>query len=487
MTRADESDLWRLDVRTLAWAIADRQVSALEVADATLYRIERLDPALAAFVTVVPEQAREQARRVDARLAAGEDAGPLGGVPVSIKDLIFTAGIRTASGCYAYRDLVPDEDDIAVARLRAAGAVIVGKTTVPEFGYGGTGQNPLGPATSNPWDLGRTSGGSSAGSAAAVASGLGPFSLGSDGGGSVRGPASFCGLVGVKPTMGLVPLHPGTKDHRLPGVSSWESLEHIGPLTRTVGDAALVLSVLAGPDDRDRLSLPSYDIGATTAEGGVRGLRVAYSADLGYAQVDPEVRALTEQAARVFERDLGCVVAEAHPGWDDPYPAFWGTVLSETDLKGMRQLANELGDRMSPHLVAALRAEWSAEQFTTALMGRKAIYDRAWRFFQTYDLLLTPTMPVPAFAHGLLGPVSVDGHDVEASARSWFTCPFNLTGQPAATVPAGWTAGGLPVGLQIAGRRLDDALVLRACAAYEAAAPWADRWPAQDGVSGLQH
>lgn len=475
-------DLWRLDVRALARAVAERQVSAAEVTEAALERTARLDPVLSAFVTLAPEQARAQAAQVDAQLAAGEDPGPLSGVPVGVKDLIFTAGIRTASGCYAYRDLVPQEDDVAVERLRAAGAVVLGKTTVPELGYGGTGQNPLGPATSNPWDLRRTSGGSSAGSAAAVAAGLVPFSLGSDGGGSIRGPASFCGLVGLKPTMGLVPLHPGTKDERLPGVSSWESLEHIGPLTRTVADAALVLSVLAGPDDRDRLSLPSYGIDWTASTaGGVRGLRVAYSADLGYARVDPEVRALTERAAAVFERDLGCEVEPAHPGWPDPYPTFWGTVLSETDLAGMRRLADELGERMSPHLVAALRTDWTAEQLTTALMGRKALYNRSWRFFQRYDLLLTPTMPVPAFAHGQLGPATIDGHAVEASARSWFTCPFNLTGQPAATVPAGWTADGLPVGLQVVGRRLEDALVLRACAAYEAAAPWADRWPSLAG------
>lgn len=473
-----DDDVWRLDTGALAAAVADKRLSAREAVDATLDRLERLDPALAAFTTVVPEQARAEARRVDDAIAAGRPAGPLAGVPLGVKDLIFTSGIRTSFGCHAYRDFVPDEDDVVVERLRAAGAVVVGKTTVPELGYGGTGRNPLGPATRNPWDLERTSGGSSAGSAAAVAAGVGPFSVGSDGGGSVRGPASFCGLFGLKPTMGLVPLYPGTKDERLPGVSSWESLEHIGPLTRTVADAALVLSVIAGPDDRDRLSLPSDGVDwSTSVSGDVRGLRVAYSADLGYAVVDPEVRALTERAAQVFERDLGCVVEEAHPGWPDPYPIFWGSVIAETDLAGMRRLADELGNRMSPHLLAALQSDWSAEQLTTALMGRKAIYNRAWRFFQRYDLLLTPTMPVPAFPHGQLGPTSIAGQPVEASARTWFTCPFNLTGQPAATVPAGWTSEGLPVGLQVAGRRLDDALVLRACAAYEAAAPWAHRWP----------
>lgn len=473
-----DDDLWKLDTHSLAAAVADRRVSALEAVDAALDRIDRLDPQLGAFVTVVPEHARAEARRIDDAMAAGRPLGPLAGVPFGVKDLIFTAGIRTSFGCRAYRDFVPDEDDVVVERLRAAGAVVVGKTTVPELGYGGTGENPLTFATRNPWALERTSGGSSAGSAAAVASGIGPFSVGSDGGGSVRGPASFCGLYGIKPTMGLVPLYPGTKDERLPGVSSWESLEHIGPLTRTVADAALVLSVIAGADDRDRLSVPSDHVDwSASVQGEVRGLRVAYSPDLGYARVDPEVSALTARAATVFERELGCVVEEAHPGWPDPYPVFWGSVLSETDLVGMRELAGELGNRMSPHLIAALESDWTAEQLTTALMGRKAIYNRAWRFFQRYDLLLTPTMPVPAFPHGQLGPTTIAGEPVDASARTWFTCPFNLTGQPAATVPAGWTSQGLPVGLQVAARRFDDALVLRACAAYEAAAPWAHLWP----------
>jgi aspartyl-tRNA(Asn)/glutamyl-tRNA(Gln) amidotransferase subunit A len=187
--------------------------------------------------------------------AAGREVGPLGVVPTGVKDLICTKGIRTASGSYAYADLVPDEDDVVVERIKAAGAIVIGKTQVPEFGYSGTGQTPLAEPTCNPWNAERTSGGSSAGSGAAVATGVGPFSLGSDGGGSVRIPASFCGLYGIKPTMGRVPLYPGTKDERYPGVSGWESIEHIGPLTRTVADAALVLSVIAGYDDRDRLSI----------------------------------------------------------------------------------------------------------------------------------------------------------------------------------------------------------------------------------------
>jgi aspartyl-tRNA(Asn)/glutamyl-tRNA(Gln) amidotransferase subunit A len=372
-----------------------------------------------------------------------------------------------------------------VERIKAAGAVVMGKTQVPEFGYSGTGQTPLAEPTRNPWNLERTSGGSSAGTGAAVATGVGPFSLGSDGGGSVRIPASFCGLYGIKPTMGRVPLYPGTKDHRYPGVSSWESLEHIGPLTRTVADAALVLSVIAGYDDRDRLSIPSDGIDWRRAvDGDLGGLRVAYSPELGYAAVDPAVRAVVDQAALVFERDLGCRVERADPGWEDPYEALLPLIVCESDLAGMRRLADELGERMSPHLVDVLGLDWTAEQLTSAVVRRKAVYNAAWRFFRSYDLLLTPTLAVAPFEHGLQGPATIDGREVDAFYWLSFTFPFNFTGQPAATVPAGFTQDGLPVGLQIVGRRLEDALVLRASAAFETAAPWRDRWPAILAESG---
>jgi aspartyl-tRNA(Asn)/glutamyl-tRNA(Gln) amidotransferase subunit A len=316
---------------------------------------------------------------------------------------------------------------------------------------------------------------------------VGPFSLGSDGGGSVRIPASFCGLYGIKPTMGRVPLYPGTKDHRYPGVSSWESLEHIGPLTRTVADAALVLSVIAGYDDRDRLSVRSDDVDWRRAvDGDLRGVRVAYSPDLGYAAVDPAVRTVIDQAVTVFERDLGCTVERADPGWEDPYEALLPLIVCESDLAGLRRLADELGERMSPHLVDVLRLDWSAEQLTSAVVRRKAVYNAAWRFFRSYDLLVTPTLAVPPFEHGLQGPPVIDGREVEAFYWLSFTFPFNFTGQPAATVPAGFTQDGLPIGLQIVGRRLDDALVLRASAAYEAAAPWRDRWPAVPAERGWE-
>jgi aspartyl-tRNA(Asn)/glutamyl-tRNA(Gln) amidotransferase subunit A len=480
------NEICRMEAMRLAGEIRARNLSAVEVVDAVLERMDRLEPTLHAFCTPTPDAAREDAKRIDADLTAGRDPGPLAGVPVAIKDLVATKGVRTAMGSWAYADFVPDEDDVVVERLKGAGAIVLGKTNVPEFGYSGVGHNPVFETTVNPWNTSLTSGGSSAGSGAAVASGMGPFAIGSDGGGSVRIPSSFCGLFGMKASWGRVPLYPGVKDERYPGVSSWESLEHIGPMSRTVADGALMLSVIAGPDDRDRNTLPAPDFDWMDAlKGELTGLRVAYSADWGYAAVDPRVRDVVGRAVQVFERDLGCAVEEASPGWDNPYEAFWGIVINETDLVGMRRLADELGDRMTPHLAEVLRAEWTAEQLTSAVMTRKAVYNRMWRFMRTYDLLLTPTLAVPPFEVGIQGPTVIDGRDVDQFEWLHFTYPMNLTGQPAATVPAGFTDDGLPIGLQIVGRHLDDPLVLRAAAAFETAAPWKDKWPPMLEAMGL--
>jgi aspartyl-tRNA(Asn)/glutamyl-tRNA(Gln) amidotransferase subunit A len=475
---AAAKEIGRMEAVHLAQEVRAGNLSALEVVEAILDRMDELEPVLHAFCTPTPEAAREDARRIDADLAAGRDPGPLAGVPVGIKDLVATKGVRTAMGSWAYADFVPDEDDVVVERLKDAGAIVLGKTNVPEFGYSGVGHNPVFATTVNPWNTALTSGGSSAGSGAAVAAGMGPFAIGSDGGGSVRIPSSFCGLFGMKASWGRVPLYPGVKDERYPGVSSWESLEHIGPMSRTVADGALMLSVIAGPDDRDRNSLPAPDFDWMRAlEGDLEGLRVAYSADWGYAAVDARVREIVGRAVEVFERDLGCLVEAADPGWDNPYEAFWGIVINETDLVGMRRLADELGDRMTPHLAEVLRTEWTAEQLTSAVMTRKAVYNRMWRFMRRYDLLLTPTLAVPPFETGIQGPTVIDGREVDQFEWLHFTYPLNLTGQPAATVPAGFTDDGLPIGVQIIGRHLDDPLVLRAAAAFEAAAPWKHKWP----------
>ena len=478
MTNANE--ICRMDATSLSAAIRDKALSPVEVVDATLERMDALDPTLHAFCTPTPELARESAVRVEKAIVAGEDVGPLAGVPYGCKDLICTAGVKTVSGSAAYADFVPDEDDVVVERLREADAVMLGKTNVPEFGYSGAGHNSVFETTRNPWNLQRTAGGSSVGSGAAVASGMGPIALGSDGGGSVRIPAAFSGLVGVKASMGRVPLYPGVKDERYPGVSSWEALEHIGPITRTVADAALVLSVIAGPDDRDTRTVPveaGFDW-LESLKGDLKGLRVAYTLDWGgYAAVDPQVRAVVTEAVKAFESDLGCIVEEAHPGWDNPYDGFWGMVAGQSDLKGLRRMAAELGDEMTPHLKEFIETDWTAEELTDAVMMRKHVNNMMWRFMRNYDLLLTPTLTVPAFEVGIQGPTMTDGREVDHFEWLHFTYPMNLTGQPAASVPAGFTDAGLPVGLQIVGPHLGDSIVLRAAACFEAARPWADKWP----------
>jgi aspartyl-tRNA(Asn)/glutamyl-tRNA(Gln) amidotransferase subunit A len=471
-----KNEICRMDAVALAARLRTREISPVEVIDAVLERMERLEPHLHAFCTPTPDLARAEARRIEDAIMAGRPPGPLAGIPVSHKDLILTKGVRTASGSLAYKDFVPDEDDVVVERMREAGAIMIGKTNVPEFGYSPTGHNPVFETTRNPWNLTLTPGGSSAGAAAAVATGVGPVATGSDGGGSVRIPASFCGLYGFKGSMGRIPLYPGARDERFPGVSGWESLEHIGPITRTVADAALMMSVAAGPDMRDRHSLPKADFNwMECLRGDLRGMRVAYSADWGYAAVDPQVRRIVGQAVQVFERDLGCAVEEANPGWSDPIGAFFAIMMAESDLKGMREMSRRFV--MSGHLVEALEIPWTAEDFTNANMTRKSVVRTMAHFMSRYELLLTPTLAVPPFAVHMQGPEKIDGRYVRPAQFLAFTFPINLTGQPAATVPAGFTSDGLPVGLQIIGRHLDDPTVLRASAAFEAAAPWRDKWP----------
>ena len=481
-----DNDICRMDAVTLAGKVRAKQVSAAEVTEAVLRRMDVLEPHIHAFCTPTPDVARAAARAVDARIAAGEDPGVLAGVPIGIKDLVATKDILTVMGSPWYRDFVPDEDDICVERLKAAGAVIIGKTNVPEFGYSGVGHNPVFPATRNPWNLDMTSGGSSAGSGASVAAGVAPFAIGSDGGGSVRIPSAHCGLFGMKASMGRVALYPGCRDERYPGVSSWESIEHIGPMSRTVADSALMLSVITGPDPRDRYSIPAGDVDYRKAPAqGIKGLRIAYSEDWGYAPVDPEVRRVVSEAVRVFETDLGCTVERADPGWEDPFPQFWTLVAGDSDLTGMRRMMEGREKEMSPHLVGLLQRDWKASEFTDAKMMRQRVCNRMWRFMQNYDLLLTPTLAVPAFPLYMQGPEIIEGKMVGTGEWLCFTFICNLTGQPAASIPAGFTRDGLPVGLQIIGRHLADGTVLAASGAFEQARPWAHVWPKLLGDLGL--
>lgn len=472
-----QADYGSLDAAAIAKGVKDGTFSAREVTETAIERMELTEPHIHAFCTPAPDLARRTADAIDAARSSGEDLGPLAGVPVGIKDLVATKDLVTAMGSKIYENFTPDEDDIVVERLKAAGAVILGKTNAPEFGYSGVGHNPVFPTTRNPWNTDMTPGGSSAGSGASVAAGVTPFAIASDGGGSIRIPAAHCGLFGMKASMGRVPLYPGCRDPRYPGISSWESLEHIGPVSRTVADSALMFSVISGPDMRDRHTIPQDFDWMETLTGDIAGLRVAWSEDFGYMAVDPEVRAIAAAAAKVFESSLGCSLTAANPGWDDPFESFWGLVAADSDLAGMRAWLPEHEHEMSPHLAAFLKTPFTAEDLTNANMVRKAVANKMSSFMQDYDLLLTPTLAVPPFPVHMQGPEKTEGRMVPDTAWLGFTYPMNMTGQPAATVPAGFTKSGLPVGLQIVGRHLDDPTVMRAAAAFEAAQPWADRHP----------
>ncbi|SIS12266.1 amidase [Williamsia sterculiae] len=475
-------DVWPA-VSEIADRVRSGSVSASSLVRKANDRIAALDDRFNAMCTVTPGLAEAQAAHIDDRVGRGDVVGPLAGVPYAVKDLINTEGVRTTSGSVAYRDFVPDEDDIVVERCRAAGAVSIGKTNASEFGYSATGQNPLFPTTRNPWNTALTPGGSSAGTAAAVAGELVPFALGSDGGGSIRIPAAFCGLVGFKASMGRVPVYPGCRDERFPGASGWESVEHIGPLCRTVADVVTVMKVLAGPDPRDRHSIPTSDVEWEPAVGEtVRGLRVALSLDFGYLAVDPEIRTIVGRAVETLRSTLGCEVTTADPGWPEPGTEFAALIMSETDLTGMRAMVDEVGDQMSPHLVELVTTDWTAEDFTHANMWRKAVVNRMARFMADHDVLITPTTSVAAFPVGVQGPTVIDGRSVTDTAWQGFTFPANLSGQPAISVPAGLTSTGLPVGMQIIGRHLDDATVLRLASAWESTAGFPEWKP-----SGATH
>lgn len=470
------TEICDLDAVETARQVRAGDLSPVEVAEAALARIDEVDPALNAFCHVDREGLLAAASDLAGRQAAGEELGLLAGVPMAVKDLIFVKGLPMAAGSHAYADFVPELDDVVVERARRAGALIVGKTNTAELGLAGNGVNPVSGATRNPWRTELTTGGSSAGSAAAVAARMSPLAVGSDAAGSVRVPAAFCGIYGLKATMGRVPQYPSCRDERLPGLSGFETGSHIGPLSRTVRDSALLLAAVSGPHPRDRHSLPAADLDWRDAtEGDVRGLRVGFSPDFGFAQVDPRIAAVVRRAVEVFDRDLGCAVEEVTLPGPDFYEHFWAMLATETDLVGMRRLVERHGDAISPHIRGMLQAEWTVEQLTSAAMARKQVVRQMADIMDRYDLLLTPTTAVLPWAAEEHGPTDL---------RAWspFVVPMNLTGQPAASVPAGLTDDDLPVGLMITGRRLEDDVVLRASAAFEAASPWLGRRPA--GLAG---
>lgn len=443
------------------------ELSPVETAAAALAQIEAFDPAVNAFCLVDDQAALAQARAAEKRWRAGEPRGAVDGVPVAVKDLLLTKGWPTLRGSRAInRKQDWSEDAPSVARLREQGAVLLGKTTTPELGWKGVTDSPLTGVTVNPWDHSRTAGGSSGGSAAAVALGMSPLALGTDGGGSIRIPAGFCGIVGLKPTYGRVPLWPP---------SPFGTLAHVGPMTRTVADAALMLDVISAPDARDWSSLPPPRESYPAALGErLDGTVAAFSPDLGHAEVESEIAATVERAALAFE-SFGARVEQVEVSFGDPMIAFrrlWyaGAAKAVEAFSDTSQIDSGLVE------IAREGAALRATEYVAATVTRAELGAEMGRFHEQFDFLLTPTLPIPAFGAGRDVP---EGSE-EPTWASWtpFSYPFNLTQQPAATVPCGFTSGGLPVGLQIVGARHADALVLRAAHAYQSAYPLTDRRPA---------
>lgn len=450
------TDLARLSAYETSTMIDSGQVSPVEVTEALLDRIADLNPRLNAFLTVTPERALADARAAEDRAQRRERIGPLDGVPHSIKDSDATRGIRTTHGSLFTRELVPHHDSVVAERMRAAGSPLLGKTNLPQVGHKDMTDNLLGAPTLNPWDLSRTPGGSSGGAAAAVAAGLGALATGSDGAGSIRIPSSFTGVVGVKPSHGLIPLWP-----------SWDPLTAKGPITRTVTDAALVLNALAGPDRRDPSSIdaPPPDF-VTACRRDLSGLKVAWSPDFGHVQVAPDVAEASRRAALGFA-DLGCEVTEVPIGWGalaaEIMPPLWAAQLAASFDGREREHPDWVEPSLRDFVQGGRRC--SAIDHERALARRVELYDRVRRLFDEYDLLLSPTMPDTAW------PADQEP-DMPLFTRLAFTFPFNLTGLPAVSVPCGFDRSSRPVGLQIAAGWHRDDLALAAAARFEEAHPW---------------
>jgi aspartyl-tRNA(Asn)/glutamyl-tRNA(Gln) amidotransferase subunit A len=445
--------------RQLEKGFRKAKFSAVDVAKAALAQVYQHDGALNAMCHLDEKTTLAMAEASAKRWKKREPLSPLDGVPVLIKDLLLTKGWPTRRGSKTVDPVGAWEVDApSVARLREAGCVFLGLTTTPEFGWKGVTDSPLTGITRNPWNPALTPGGSSGGSSSALAAGYAPIALGTDGGGSIRIPAGFTGTFGLKPSFGRVPAYP---------LSPFGTVAHIGPMTRTVGDAAMMMNAIAQPDNRDWFSLPYDDVDYGYKLGRkLKGLRVAFSATLGYAEVDPEVAALVQQAVQVLH-SLGAEVTAVDPGFEDPAQIFrtlWWSGAGSL-LGGLPPDKKALLDPALADVVEQSKSI-TVQDIMAAHKARGELGTRMRLFMEDYDVLVTPTLPGVAFEAGKLQP---DAPDNNGKWVNWtpFTYPFNLTQQPAASVPCGFTRAGLPVGLQVVGRMFDDRTVLKACAAFE--------------------
>ncbi|MGH2543097.1 MAG: amidase [Ardenticatenaceae bacterium] len=456
----------------LAELIATKQVSPVEVTQLYFDRIDKLNSSLNAYLTLTYDDAMKAAKAAEDAVTRGGELGPLHGVPISIKDLEMTKDVRTTSGSLVYKDRIPEEDSVVVERVKKSGAVILGKTNTPEFGLRGTTENRLGDACRNPWNTEHTPGGSSGGAGAAIVAGLCSLGTGSDGGGSIRIPASFCGIYGIKPTQGRIPRYSGRS-----AASVANQFSQSGPMSRTVRDSALLLQFLAGHDPRDPTSLreavPNF---VAAVDRDIRGLRIGFTPDYGFAAVDTEVAEVCSKAGAVFG-ELGCAVEDVDLKLDSPFEHFW-PLFTANSYASNGYLLDTDADKLTDYGREALEngAGVTGAEYARELGYIDRLKAQFADAFDMYDLILSPTMAVPAFPIGQL-PKRIAGREVDDWAYTPFTAAINMIGHPAASVPCGVSADDMPIGLHVIGRKGDEETVLAASAAFERARPWTQRRP----------
>ena len=468
----NKEDICFMSACEMVEKIKTQELTSVEITETLIERIEKINPIINAYCTTTFDLAREMAKNADDAVKKGETIGKLNGIPTSIKDLNLTKGIRTTFGSKMYENFVPEEDGEVVKRLKNAGCVILGKTNTPEFGYIGRTSNFIFGATKNPWNLERTSGGSSGGAAAAEASGLSILAQGSDGGGSIRSPSAFNGLFGIKGSYGRVPSYPKS---RLFGTS----LSQIGPIVRNVKDAALMLDVMKGPHEGDKYSLPKDNINYVDhVDEKPEKLKIGYSLDLGVMKaIDPDVEKAVINSVKKFE-SLDWEVDEIkvkRKNIEMSFMTIWTSMIAY-DLKP--KLA-EWREKMDPGLVKAIDAGagYNGQGVMKAMNVRRLYYDIFYRIFEEVDIIVTPTVACTAFELGKNNPDKIDGKSVSPASWTLPTFVFNMTGHPAASIPCGWSSEGLPIGMQIVGKRFDEMTVLQVSKAFEEIAPWQDKRP----------
>ncbi len=475
------TDLAYTSAAELAGQIQDKKLSSVEAVTATLARAERGQEILNCFITICAEEAMTAAQEADAAIARGDTCGPLHGVPFHVKDLVNTAGVRTTFGSLVHEHNVPATDAICIARLKQAGAILIGKTTTPEFGHMPFTEAPLFGRTRNAWSAERTSGGSSGGAAAACAAGIAPLAIATDGGGSTRIPAACNGLVGFKQSLGLVP-HDMAPD-------AFANMSYINPTTRTVMDTALMLEVMAGHDPADPFSLgmpASSLIEAAQAKGDLQGIRIAWTPILGNSVVDSEVRTAVAATAEQFA-EFGATVTSFEEEIEPTEP-FWLVLQTALWQARFGSLMPEWGDRLSKTLVRQMQGgnSYTAQDVAEANMERTRFFRAVQSWFEEIDILLTPTLSRTAIdiEERLFEPIEIEGKPVDTVRRAWYpyTHPFNLTGNPAVTLPCGLHSDGLPLSIQLVGRTGEDAPLLKAAALFEQACAWDDMRPVIDGL-----